>query len=88
VEAPAPAVVVEYVVGATGAFRGMSLRKEGEALLPASMAVVPTNGQFDQRRSQVVAGRAPVKTGMGHQDDETTYGECDHTRGNNPVREP
>ena len=54
VQTPPPAVLVEDVVGPTRADRRRRILEEGNALFPAAVLVVSADGQFEQRRCQIV----------------------------------
>src|SRR5262245_26379776 len=86
VQAPPPAILIEYVVGPVRAdWRGLIV-EERCGLVPATVLVVSTDWQLDERRGQVVSHLAPVESGMNHQNQEA--GECKREKAHceDPVR--
>ena len=88
VQASAPSILVEDVVGPVGADRRGRIREERSPILPPAVPMVTADRQFEQRRRQAVPGVAPVKTRMRHQDDETGERQDKDARRENPVRHP
>ena len=88
VQASAPSILVEDVVGPVGADRRGRIREERSPILPPAVPMVTADRQFEQRRRQAVPRVAPVKPRMRHQDDETGERQDQDARRENPVRHP
>lgn len=88
VQAPTPTVLVEDLEGPTCADGGTLVREEGDALFPAAVLVVSADGQFEQRRCQIIANFAPVQPWVAHEDDDATERQRHETQGDDPVSGP
>src|SRR5678816_1664575 len=85
VKTPSPTILVEDIVSAVRAdWRSIAL-KEGFGVFPPAMLVVSADGQFNQRRRQIVSNLAPVKSWVGHEDDDACKRQRDKAHGHNPV---
>src|SRR5262245_8854431 len=86
VQTPPPAILVEYVVGPARADRRSRILEEGNALFPAAMSMVSADGQFDQRRCQIVSHLAPVEPRVGHKNHDAGEGKRHEAHGHDTVR--
>src|SRR5690349_1371198 len=86
-QASPPSVLVKDVVGAGGADGRPSFLEEWYTCLPAPMLIVATDRKFNQRRCQVVANLAPIKSRVTHENNEPGKGQQQKTYCNDPVGE-
>ena len=84
-EAPCPAIFIKHGKVTTHAYRGACIIKKGYLVFPATMVVVPADGQFKDRWCQTVSRLPPVEPWVDHENKKSAISQGQETQGYDPV---